>query len=101
MGSVTKLAGIKNGPNTEIQTFGATVHIDPTGMRSEDILLIAPEIGELNGVGTVSAAHALDFKMTAKVHTGGVLAVLGSNTTVPFKIEGTSSAPKFEPDIKG
>jgi AsmA protein len=101
MALVTQLAGIKNGPNTEIQTFGAKVHIDPTGMRSEDILLIAPEIGELNGVGTVSATHALDFKMTAKVHTGGMLAVLGSNTTVPFKIEGTSSAPKFEPDIKG
>ena len=101
MALVSKLAGIKNGPNTEIQTFGANVHIDPTGMRSENIQLIAPEIGELNGVGTVSATHALDFKMTAKVHTGGVLAVLGSNTTVPFKIEGTSSQPKFEPDIKG
>jgi len=101
MALVSKLAGIKNGPNTEIQTFGANVHIDPTGIRSENIQLIAPEIGELNGVGTVSATHALDFKMTAKVHTGGVLAVMGTNTTVPFKIEGTSSDPKFEPDIKG
>jgi len=101
MNLVTKLAGMKNGPNTAIQTFSATVHIDPSGMRSEDIQLIAPEIGELSGSGTVSAAHALDFKMTAKVHTGGVLAVMGSNTTVPFKIEGTSAQPKFEPDIKG
>jgi AsmA protein len=101
MSLVTQLAGLKNGPNTEIQSFGASVHIDPSGMRSENIQLIAPEIGELNGLGTVSATHALDFKMIAKAHTGGLLAVMGSNTTVPFKIEGTSSAPKFEPDIKG
>ena len=101
MSLVTELAGLKNGPNTEIQSFGSSVHIDPTGVRSENIQLIAPDIGELNGAGTVSATHALDFKMIAKVHTGGVLAVMGSNTTVPFKIEGTSSAPKFEPDITG
>jgi AsmA protein len=98
---VTTLAGLKNGPNTEIQSFGSSVHIDPTGVRSENIQLIAPEIGELNGAGTVSATHALDFKMTAKLHGGGVLAVMGSNTTVPFKIVGTSSNPKFQPDIKG
>jgi AsmA protein len=97
---VTQLAGIKNGPNTDIQNFSANVHIDPEGTRTDNISLIAPEIGELSGAGTVSASHALDFKMTAKVHTGGVLAVMGSNTNIPFRIAGTSSDPKFQPDIK-
>jgi AsmA protein len=101
MALVTKLAGIKNAANTEIQNFSSNLHSDAQGVRTESISLVAPDVGELNGSGTVSAAHALDFNMTAKVRTGGVLAVMGSNTTVPFRISGTSSEPKFEPDVKG
>jgi AsmA protein len=98
---MAKLAGIKEGPSTDIQSMRMNIHIDPDGVRTENLSLVAPQIGDLNGAGTVSASHALDFNMVAKVHTGGVLAVLGSNTTVPFKIQGTSTQPKFEPDVKG
>ena len=77
------------------------IHIDPDGVRTENVSLLVPQIGDLTGAGTVSAAHALDFNMTAKVHTGGMLVVLGSNTTVPFKIQGTSTQPKFEPNVEG
>jgi len=100
MSLVTKLAGIKNGPNTEIQNFSSNVHSDAQGRRFDNISLIAPEVGELNGNGTMSPAQALDFKMTAKLHGGGVLAAVGSNTDVPFRIQGTASEPKFEPDVK-
>jgi AsmA protein len=98
---MAKLAGIKEGPSTEIQSMSMNIHIDPDGVRTENLALVVPQVGDLTGAGTVSAAHALDFNMLAKVHTGGILAVLGSNTTVPFKIQGTSSQPKFEPDIEG
>ena len=101
MSLVTKLAGIKNGPNTEIQNFSSNLHSDAQGIRADNISLIAPEVGELSGGGTISPVHALDFKMTANLHTGGVLVVIGSKTTVPFRIGGTSSNPKFEPDVKG
>lgn len=104
MSAVEKLAGLKSGRDTEIQTFGATVHMAPGGSTIEDIKLVAPAIGELSGAGTISATQALDFKMRATLHTGGsAMAMLGvkGDTGVPFLVEGTASNPVFRPDIKG
>ena len=52
---------------------------------------MSPAIGVLTGAGTVSPSNELAFKMRAEV--GG----LG----IPFGITGTSSDPKFTPDVKG
>ena len=103
LSAVARLAGIKAGPDTDIRTFSANIRVGPDGTRAEDFKLIAPAIGEITGVGTVSAAHALDFKMRATLHTsGGVIAVIGQqgDTSVPFLIGGTSSNPIFRPDMK-
>ncbi len=99
MESIEKLAGIKGGPDTEIQVLRANVRSAPDGLSATDMKLIVPAIGELSGAGTVSPANVLDFKMSAIVHTSGLLAVVG-NTPIPFSVEGTSSAPVFKPDIK-
>lgn len=104
MAVIETLAGIKGGPNTEIQTFSVTFKTANEATTVEDIKLIAPAIGELAGAGTVSAAHALDFKMRVAVHTGGALmTTIGQrgDTTIPFFIRGTSSAPTIAPDLKG
>ena len=104
MSGVEKLAGIKTGPDTEIQTFSATVHMAPDGSSIEDISFVAPALVELSGGGTVSPSQALDFKMRATLRTGGAaLAMLGakSGSGVPFLIEGTASSPVFRPDMKG
>jgi len=103
MSTIEKLAGIKTGPDTEIQTFGATVHMAPDGSTVQDIKFVAPALGELSGGGTVSPSQVLDFKMRATLHTGGTaLAMLGakSATGVPFLIEGTAANPIFRPDMK-
>lgn len=103
MSTIEKLAGIKTGPDTEIQTFAATVHMAPDGSSVQDIKFVAPALGELSGGGTVSPSQALDFKMRATLHTGGTaLAMLGakSDAGVPFLIEGTASNPVFRPDMK-
>jgi AsmA protein len=103
LSAIVKLAGIKADHDTEIQTFSATVRVTPEGTSAEDIQLIAPAIGELNGAGTVSALHALDFKMRAKLHTSGrVMAAIGQkgDSSVPFLVGGTSSNPIFRPDMK-
>jgi len=102
--AVARAAGIKAGPNTKIQSFGVKVHVDPQGVRTDDVSLVAPDIGELSGNGTVSASHALDFKMRAKLHTGGaVMTALGveGDLGIPFTVKGTSSNPSFEPDVRG
>jgi hypothetical protein len=72
-------------------------------MKVQKISVIAPAIGELSGDGAISPANALDFKMRANLHTGGVLNILNpsGNTSFPFSIQGTSADPKFVPDIKG
>jgi len=103
MNLVAKLTGIKINPDTAFDNISAGVHSGPEGMKVENISVIAPTIGELSGAGTVSTANVLDFKMNAKLHTGGVLTILspGGQTAVPFSIQGTSSEPKFVPDIKG
>jgi hypothetical protein len=45
----------------------------------------------LTGGGTVSPSNDLAFKMSADV----------AGMTVPFSIAGTTSDPKFVPDVKG
>jgi len=47
----------------------------------------------------VSPSNALDFKMTAIIHGGGLLSAVGDRP-IPFTITGTSSDPVFRPDLK-
>jgi AsmA protein len=99
MATIEKLAGIKSGPNTEIQTLSATVRVAPEGASAQDMKLVVPAIGDLSGAGTVSPANELDFKMSATVHTSGLMAVVG-NTPIPFTVQGTCADPVFRPDLK-
>ncbi len=103
MKTVAKLTGIKISPDTDFDNIGASVHSDASGVKVQNISIVAPVIGELTGAGTVSPANALDFKMRAKLHTGALLDIVNpsGNTSVPFSIQGTSSQPKFVPDVKG
>jgi AsmA protein len=99
-----KLAGIRGTPNTEIEIFSANVKTGQEGTAIEELKLVAPAIGELNGGGTVSPVHALDFKMRVTVRGSGVMiTALGQRgeMTIPFFVRGTSSAPSVEPDVKG
>ena len=73
--------------DTTIQNFSANVRIAPEGTRADNISLIVPTLGNATGAGTVSPSNALDFKMKAD--------------NIPFLIQGTTSDPKFVPDVKG
>jgi AsmA protein len=87
---IEALAGIHGGPDTEIQTLGATVRVAPEGTTAESVQLIVPSIGNLDGNGTVSPTKALDFKMRATVH----------NMAIPFSVTGQATDPVFRPDMK-
>jgi AsmA protein len=102
MASIEKLAGIKQGPDTDIQTLNANFTYGPEGQAIQDLLLIVAGIGQLTGAGTVSPSHALDFKMRATVQTSGALltAIGERNASVPFSVTGTASDPVFRPDVK-
>jgi AsmA protein len=91
LSSVSALSGKKTGNDTEIKNFSSDVRVAPEGTQANNINLDVPAIGLLTGGGTVSPANELAFKMNANV------AGLG----VPFAIQGTTSNPKFVPDVKG
>src|SRR5579862_4319554 len=103
LSTIEKLAGIKGGPNTEIQTLSLNVKNNNQGTTISDLQLVAPDIGDLGGSGTVSPDRALDFKMHVSLKAGLLPAALGARTQagIPFFIRGTSADPKFEPDLKG
>jgi AsmA protein len=106
--AISALSGKATGGNdTSIQNFSSDVHVAPDGTRAENINLTIPAFGVLTGAGTVSPGNALNFKMTASLSGGAVTGVtqmvgLGSGGgSIPFFIQGTTSDPKFIPDVKG
>jgi AsmA protein len=98
------LAGIPASPRTEIQTLRTSVAATPEMTKLDGIRVVVPSLGELTGAGVISAAHALNFKMTltmAKSGTpsGALIPVLGNVGPVPFTVTGTAQDPKFVPDV--
>ena len=91
LSAISALGGKNTGNDTTIQNFSSDVRVAPEGTDAKNINLTVPSIGVLTGTGTVSPANALAFKMQA--------AVAGMN--VPFGVTGTTSDPKFTPDVKG
>lgn len=81
------------GSDTTIQNLSSDVRATPEGTQVSNFNLTVPSYGVLAGAGTVSPANALDFKITAKLGSSG--------TTIPFAVQGTTSDPKFVPDVKG
>jgi len=107
LSAISALSGAKTGPDTNIQNFSADVHYSPSGIQTNNVNLVLPALGTMQGNGTVSPQNALDYKMTANFN-GSVVSGLskmagvgGSGATIPFSITGTASDPKFMPDVKG
>jgi AsmA protein len=105
--TVASLAGFRPGPVTEIGKLASGVRLTQEGIKVNDFILIMPSLGELTGNGMVAANQELEFKMMARLNpSGGIaggLARLTRNNRldVPFFIRGTSSDPRFVPDVKG
>ena len=91
MAAISALSGKSTGNDTTIQNFSSDVRVAPNGTQANNINLTVPSIGVLTGAGTVSPSNELAFVMKAAV--GGM--------GVPFGIKGTTSDPKFVPDVKG
>jgi len=108
LSAVSALSGKHTGgSDTTIQNFSSTVRVAPDGTQANAINLTMPALGVVTGAGTVSPSGALNFKMNANLSGGAAGAVTqmaglgGQAGSVPFMIEGTTSDPKFVPDVKG
>jgi AsmA protein len=94
LSAISSLSGksATTGNDTAIQNFSSNVRVAPDGTRADNINLTVPSIGVVTGAGTVSPSNELAFKLNANV--GGLGAV-------PIQVSGTTSDPKFMPDVKG
>ena len=91
LSAISALSGKATGNDLTIQNFSSDVKVAPEGTRANNINLTVPSLGVVTGDGTVSPTNQLAFKMNAAV----------SGLGVPFSIAGTTSDPKFVPDVKG
>ena len=112
LSALSAFSGAKGGNgNTSIEKLTSNLRAAPEGIQLSSLLMVLPALGQLSGNGTISApGNALNFKMLATLSAaGGVVNVVGGltgqhlsgNQQIPFTIQGTTSDPKFVPDIKG
>jgi AsmA protein len=122
LSSVSALTGIKTGQDLSIEKLTSNLRIAPDGIQADSFNAVMPQLGTVVGGGTVNAKNQMDFKMAATVSDslltaspvaagagallgqvmgGGATKCKGGTTTVPFQIQGTTSDPKFIPDVGG
>jgi len=90
--------------DTSIQNASLNARVAPEGTKADAINVTVPAIGVITGAGTVSATGSLDFQMVADLQRAGGLADRagrGNGGGIPFSIQGTTSDPKFVPDVSG
>ena len=66
------------------------------------------KVAVITGAGSIGPSGSLDFKMLANLHGGvatGLTQKVGfgdsGSSAIPFSIQGTTSNPKFVPDVSG
>ncbi|HXW91429.1 MAG TPA: AsmA family protein [Terriglobales bacterium] len=106
LSAIESLTHAKTGQDTTIQNFSTDAHASPQGIITQNINLNIPAIGVMTGNGTISPQNALNYQMNAKLAgaVGGLTQIAGlgnKSATIPFLIEGTTSDPKFVPNVKG
>jgi len=100
LATIERLAGIRPSPDTAIQSLSAGVHSGPGGTTLQNLKLVAPAIGELDGAGTISAKRELDLKMRVALHKEGAFQLALGNS-VPFFVKGNIANPLIVPDVAG
>jgi AsmA protein len=103
MAALSAFSSVGKSADTSIQKLTSEVRVAPEGIQTTNMDLVMPAIGEMTGGGTVGADSSLNFKMRATLSGPGNLlgGVSGGKTTIPFSIQGTTSDPKFIPDVAG
>jgi len=118
MSGIAGLAGVKSGKDLDIEKLTTNLKIAPTGLEADNFLAVVPTVGNLMGAGTIDSNNNLDFKMAVALATSSVAGAAASpvtagagllgkhgggckSTGIPFLIKGTTSDPKFAPDVGG
>jgi AsmA protein len=93
--------------DTSIQNASLNARVAPEGTTADNIAVNIPALGNMTGNGTISPEGALNFKMQASLQggvAGGLTKVAGvtsGQNGIAFAIQGTTSDPKFVPEVGG
>jgi AsmA protein len=107
MSAISALSGAQTGQDTSIQNLSTDARVAPDGVRTQNINLVIPALGTVTGDGTISPGGALNYKMNASLSGGAVTGITqmaglgGKGGSIPFFVQGTTSDPKFVPDVQG
>jgi AsmA protein len=108
LAAISKFGGATNtGSDTLIENFSTNARMAPNGISTQNVNLTVPSFGVVTGNGTISPGGDLNYKMAAKLSGGAatglsqLAGLQGGSGTIPFMIEGTTSNPRFVPDVKG
>jgi AsmA protein len=108
LGALSTFSGkAPSSPDTTIQNASLNARVAPDMTRADAINVTIPSLGVVTGAGTISPAGALDFRMTADLQTARAEARTertgrgGDRGGMSFMIQGTTSSPKFVPDLEG
>ena len=124
--AISGFSGLETGNDLNIEQLTTNLRVAQNGLRFDTFNAVVPAVGHLIGAGTIDARNNLDFKMvatvTARLHggtgamvgTSGAIgdvigAITGGGTSgsnsrsqrIPFLVEGTTSDPRFVPDVSG
>jgi len=106
LGALSAFSGkAPSNPDTTIQNASLNARIAPEMTRADAINLTIPSLAVVTGAGTISPTGALDFRMIADLQSDRSEARTtrtgrgGDREGVPFMIQGTTSNPKFVPDV--
>ena len=124
--AISGFSGLETGNDLYIEQLTTNLRVAQNGLRFDTFNAVVPAVGHLIGAGTIDARNNLDFKMvatvTARLHggtgamvgTSGAIgdvigAITGGGTSgsnsrsqrIPFLVEGTTSDPRFVPDVSG
>jgi AsmA protein len=121
LSAISALTGVKSGKDLEIEKLTTNLRMAPEGLQADNFNAVVPAVGTMVGGGTINSKNVMDFKMAATLTdvigaagnpvgtAGSLLGKLGgggnknckAQTTIPFQIQGTTSDPKFVPDVGG
>jgi AsmA protein len=104
--AISALASFNTGPNTVLQSLDAKLHLTASLTKLDDIKAVVVGVGSVTGAGAIAGQKDLDFHLVAHLSPsggllGGLIKSAGVNplSSIPFRVEGTTSNPKFAPDM--
>ncbi|MFB3814475.1 MAG: AsmA family protein [Terriglobales bacterium] len=106
MRAIAALAGVNTGRDTQVRSLDTNVRVTPSGIAFDDLKADVVGLGTIDGRGNVGADQSLSFQLVAHLaQKGGLLGGLmtatgvGQLSTVPFRIQGTTTNPQVVPDV--